>query len=232
MDQELFDAVQNNNIPRVRQILNQQGDLINRENGYEEIPLVVAIENGNLPMVNLLISYGADVNRHGVMSAAIRTNRIDIVDRLLQVGAEVVPGQGRMGPLELAVFYGLPEMTQFLLDQGADPFIKDDNGETLLHTVCFKQSKWITSDYRKTLLILLNYRDQYGRKLNIDALDDNGHPPLQVAINYDDFDFVKILLDHGADPNLINLEELTNNPEIRELIGYYSIEDVKGAIDY
>lgn len=233
MDPRLFDAVENDNIPLVRNLLHQ-GFFINQRNHDGETPLFIAIANGNLPMVNLLIEYGADVdaedyNRTSIMTSAVQMNRIDIVARLLDSGAYV--NTEDHSPLEAAVYNGYSSMTQFLLEHGADTSF-DANGESLLHIVSQKPVNWPESDYAQTLTILLETPNRYGSKLYVDPFDVDDNTPLAVAASYENLDLVQILLDHGADPDLIGWEELHIKPEIRDFIEQYSETPIKEPVEY
>lgn len=232
MDPRLFAAVEMNNIPLVRNFLNQ-GFNVNQRNRNGETPLFIAIANGDLPMVNLLIEYGADVNAEdanqiSILTSAVQMNRIDIVTRLLDSGAYVNTEYNP--PLEAAVYNGYPEMTQFLIKNGADTSY-DNDGDSLLHIVSRKPVAWPDSNYEQTLLILLNYKSPYGNKLYIDPLDPDDNTPLSEAAFYENIDLVQILLDYGADPDLIDWEQLQIKPEIREFIENYSFEYIKEPVE-
>ena len=67
--------------------------------------LLQAVMNGHIPIVQLLISYGADVNDHDEQGFT---------------------------PLHECANNGDPEMTQFLLDNGARLDVRDDRGMTPL----------------------------------------------------------------------------------------------------
>jgi ankyrin repeat protein len=250
MDSRLFDAVENNDISLVRNLLNS-GVNINQRDRNRETAIFIAIANGNLPMVNILINNGADINiiNHNndtPLIGAIQMNRIDIVKCLLQTGAEINGSyNGRDRPLTEAVYNGFPEITQFLLDHGATPFYTDNDGDTLINVVCLTPIIWEDSNYQQTLLILLNYRDAKGNKLDVDIFNEDGDTPLAIVAHYKNLNLASILLDYkenehrkssmfifprrdnGADPSLINWDEISIEPEIREFIENYSVQNVK-----
>jgi ankyrin repeat protein len=224
MTSTLWDAVRDNKIPLVRALLHKGAD-VNQRNARGETVLFDAVKNGNLPLVDILINYGAEtdvnaVNNDGIsiLIIGIQRNRIEIVRRLLNAGVDFEIGI--KNPLEEAVYNGYAEMTNLLIEWGLDPFYMNANKETLLHTVSAKARHWEDSNYEYTLELLLNYEDPYGRKLDINRIDCMGDTPLSIAITNDHVDMVKILLDHGADPNLVYYENLIISPEIQDLLDY------------
>lgn len=48
-----------------------------------------------------------------------------------------------------------------------------------------------------------------GLNTNLDELDNNGHTPLHWAVFRGDIDFVKLLLEAGANPNVISADGVT-----------------------
>jgi len=95
----------------------------------------------------------------------------------------------RFTSLFIALSSGHPEVVEFLLEHGADPNIKNNDGSTPLH---------YAADNSKVVEVLLehgadlNIRDKYGATPLHDAAE-NGHPEV-----------VELLLEHGADPNIQN----------------------------
>lgn len=230
MDDDLFNAIEDENSILVRQLL-LQGVNPNQYNQDQETPLGIAIAHGNLPIIKLLINHNANVNmldgqQSSPLSGAIQMNRMDIVQTLLEFGAEIdgLPNE-RTRPLTEAVYNGYSELTQFLLDQGANPFYGDRDGDTLLNVVCLTPLNWEDANYEKTLINLLNYRDRDGRGLDIDAFNADGDTPLAVVAHYENRNLIMILLDYGANPNLINWDDI--KPEIREFINLYLSEPIK-----
>jgi ankyrin len=104
------------------------------------VPLVDAVERGDLVMVRTLIAQKTDLNaarEDGLtaLHAAVHADRLDIVDALLRAGATAT-AKDRYGltPLYLAALNGSVPLLQRLLDAGADPNSADPGGETALMT--------------------------------------------------------------------------------------------------
>lgn len=96
--------------------------------------LILAVESGNNDLVSYLIDRGFPINlsdRYGnPLTYAIRNRRLDIVELLIQKGAEVnlhIPENG-FTPLHFACESGSLEIVKFLVDHKADVFAKDNKG--------------------------------------------------------------------------------------------------------
>lgn len=131
-------------------------------------------------------------------------------------------------PLSTAVQYGMADLVQVLLDHGADPFFRKNNGESATQVAplgnpedvqkCIEMVKkkletmdtpeWLKLEER--LLVLSRKGDHEGiRKLfeqhpniNVNARDRyNGSTPLHAACKSGSIDTVSLLLVNGADIN-------------------------------
>jgi ankyrin repeat protein len=91
----------------VGQLLSKDPVLANMTDELGRSPLHVAVINGHLDMVNILIRAGATVN---------------CSDRLRQAS-----------PLHYAAFHNYPRIMLFLLSRGADPGFSDNHGNKALH---------------------------------------------------------------------------------------------------
>ena len=99
--------------------------------------LMFAAWFGDLPMMDLLVARGADVNKanalgeSALMHAAWRGN-LEAVRWLLAKGARVNSGSMRWSPLHYAVFAGHWEVANQLLLSGADINARSTNGSSVL----------------------------------------------------------------------------------------------------
>ncbi len=99
-------------------------------NYLDGTPLVRAIcfcpPEQNLAAVELLIKYGANVNRishhYTPLNWAAMKNKLDLVKALVQAGAEINACDEYMKntPLHFSAFWGNVEMAQYLMEKGAD----------------------------------------------------------------------------------------------------------------
>lgn len=100
--------------------------------------LIVAVQAGHLPVVEVLLKGGAlidAVDRDGytALMRAAEKNDVDIVEMLLRRNANTRP-QGRQGQtaLMIAAGRGNAEIVRLLLDKKADPNARDFTGRTAL----------------------------------------------------------------------------------------------------
>ena len=101
--------------------------------------LVDAVRDGNLAAMRTLAVRRADLNapvgRHGwtPLLHAVHTQRLDSAAALLDAGAKVNrAGRGGLTPLMMAAGYGDREMVALLLRRGANPRLRDGDGDAAI----------------------------------------------------------------------------------------------------
>lgn len=97
----------------------------------------------------------------------IQSGRAENVDKVNKRGAT---------PLQIALAKGLQDVIQVLLNNGADPNVQDDNGQTPLHCAVLGQK--ILGGYEGIIKLLV----QCGAK--VDIKDEEGITPLKLAEEY------------------------------------------------
>ncbi len=149
------------------------------------------------------------------------TRQLSVMQLLLETGVEVNLRRTRTA-LHAAAFREDPQFAQILLEHGADPSLKDDEGQTALHQA-------VLNGFEDTILVLLrggsdvnntrrnerarfhvwNYSD--GRQLSINKKGASEMTTLMLACGYehrsdDKTDvqtrIIALLLSHGANPGL------------------------------
>ena len=90
------------------------------------------------------------------------------------------------------------EKVKSLLDQGADPNLKNSNGKTAL-LLAFR---WVPGQYNPIDLHIVKSLLDHGADINIQ--DDVGYTALILASRGGEGAVIKLLLDNGADPHIVD----------------------------
>ena len=177
-------------------------------------PVVVAVQNGNLDCVKVLLRYGADIEgrddmfRHLPLFVASFNGSVEILSYLLDNGADMNAVSNTEGhtitPLIAAVQSGNLESVKVFLEYGADIEGRGDfkyvSKDHPFHSVSFEGCTPLfvaaVNGNGEILSCLLDS----GADLNAVA-NTEGHTitPLIFAVQNGDLDRVKLLLQYGAD---------------------------------
>ena len=168
--------------------------------------LMVAAHEGHQDIVKILFDYGADLNKSSIhdgftaLHCAAKNNKVDTVRLLLALGADP----------QLTKVYAREryDLAQVFLQAGANPNVKDKNGQFPLHMAVSKAVSMGRNMIQHVKVLL-----QKGANPNM--VDKFGDSPLHVIMReYTEYgckygcgcvDVVKQLLDSGADPNSTNI---------------------------
>ena len=118
---KLWDGVYKNNYKKVEEAFKEGAD-VNMKNDNGVWFLLVASENGNARMVNLLLEKGIDVNitddyNNTALSTAVRNANYDVVELLLEKGADInKENNDGYTPLMHAIIFEDYDMVQLLLE--------------------------------------------------------------------------------------------------------------------
>ena len=133
-----FSAVHGNDTNTVSQMLAVNTNLVHAIY-YGRLPITVAAGDGSIQIVELLLRQGADVNvqndtwntsnaRLTALEAAIWNGNTNLCKLLLEAGANPdLQSSFEGSALHYAFAYRRAEVAGWLLDYGADPFLKKDN---------------------------------------------------------------------------------------------------------
>lgn len=101
-------------------------------------PIMLAASRGNVEIIDLLFTQGADPNKRGSMKRtalqyATEKNRVEAAKRLLAYGADIdAYDNGRLTPLVMAASRGYTELSLLYIEKGADVDIQHVDGWTAL----------------------------------------------------------------------------------------------------
>jgi ankyrin repeat protein len=105
--------------------------------------LMIAAWEGNVPMMELFMSRGADINKtnaageQALLHAAWR-GRLDAVKWLLANGAELNREPLQWTALHYAVFAGHEDVARYLIERGADINARSTNGSSVLMMAAYE----------------------------------------------------------------------------------------------
>ncbi|CAB0042725.1 unnamed protein product [Trichogramma brassicae] len=102
-------------------------------------------------------------------------------------------------PLHCSVASGDEGMTELLIRRGSDPNLADAQGSTALHLIVRRGRRHHNCDWLKRVFVICD-EQEVCRVLRVDARDNEGRTPLQLAVARLWPDAVLALLARGADP--------------------------------
>ena len=129
-------AVQLESWQVVAELLKAQGLRVNATNAHGETALMLAAIKGHVELARQLIAAEADVNKTGwtplhYAASGTSEHQVAMVQLLLEHHAYIdAASPNGSTPLMLAAQYGPREVALLLLEQGADPTIKNQLGLT------------------------------------------------------------------------------------------------------
>ncbi len=199
--------------------------------GYQgNTPLHVASYGGYVDIVRLLLSHNADLHMRGdtgwtPLHLSADRGHLEVSRILLEHAAEVDARNGHGStPFLLAAEQGTPDVVRLLLDHNADTKARDNDGDTALHSAALRGRL-------ENAQILLELNP------DINSLSNEGMTPLHHASGGAPWaregeharelgghpDLVQLLLYHGADPQVRNLEgktpaEVACGPRQQEIV--------------
>ena len=171
----------------------------------EASPLLGAVRKERADLVDLLLRYGAAPGgfdkREGPLSEACAMERVDMVTMLLHAGA-AVDGEGVDTPLMSAARAMSPEVARLLLERKPDVNRVDRDGCTALWWAAFA-SPW---GCMRARVIRVDPAEKLSPAELAKRFEDPPPPTPEMLQRHEAkiVQFVRMLLDHGADPNIPN----------------------------
>ncbi len=185
-------------------------------NRYGVTPLQLAAINGNVTTARALLEAGADPNAalpegETILMTAARTGQPDVIKVLLDRGANLNAREKWYGETALiwASAENHPDAVRVLLDRGADvnqtsaplTFARRRAGQSVLSL-----GSWTPLMYAARENALDTGRVLVAARANLDVTDPDGATALVVAIINANYEFAALLIDAGADPNVVDKE--------------------------
>jgi ankyrin repeat protein len=185
---------------KVAELLHHHGADVDVLGDEESTPLHIACVDGLVDVMHWLLDHGASVNAqnkvlYAPLHYAASCGRLQSARMLIEHNADIhIQVEEGMSPLHVAAIHWIKrdqdDIMEVLLDHGANPNARDDNNATPLHY----SSWWKSFDLETvegTRLLL-----KYGAI--IDAEDNDGKTPLQLALDHGHNDMATCLKEHGA----------------------------------
>jgi ankyrin repeat protein len=195
---DLYEAVNCDNTEKIQQLINAGAKVNAQKKGHT--PLHFAVMQGKINSVRILLANGAKVEIDNSGNSPVHTayskNYIVILQLLLKQNYGNVDIQNKDGQtiLHLAILYYNEAIFDLLLYYEAKVTIQDNVGHTPLH-LALK----CTQIFLKKLL-----DPKYGDNINIQYNDGDTLLHTALVANDDYADFVDILIEAGANPNIAN----------------------------
>lgn len=203
--------------------------------GWDKTPLKVAAEKGDNKMIELLLNYGEKIDGssvcHGTaLTVAVEHNHLSTVDLLIKRGADVNQGDNHT-PLCHAVISGHDKIVRKLIRHRADIHARDAQNLNVLYWAVLSDhikaaealiqagahvNEFIGPRYLKTVLHVAA-RNRSGRNSSVE-------------------DMAKMLVQHGANPLLVNEfgkrpSQIADDQKIKEFLERAEIW-YKGKMNY
>jgi len=192
-------AARNGHTETVTALINQHKANLHAKNDCGWTPLHVAALNGHTGTVTALIDHGADVGakeNQGCtpLHLAARNGHTDTVTALITQHNADVGAKDDLGytPLHLAARNGHTDTVTVLITAGTDVHAKTNRGDTPLHHAALSGQ----TDIVTALITQLN--------ADVDAKNKPGRTPLHLAAYWSHTDTVNTLIQHGANPYILN----------------------------
>jgi len=186
--------------PAVVDLLLDSGQDVDVRDVGGRTALMRAAEQGDREMAAHLIDKGADVNAVDnihltALHWAVRSGKLDVIKLLVERGADInMADSNGITPVYAAAMYGQEPVYSYLRDQGAPIDIASSDGTSMIHAAVFGGNRQIVAD-------LLDHGQDINARHPL-----HGVTPIFGALDRPDpdIDFIRFLLDRGAEVNLFD----------------------------
>ena len=237
VQRKLFNVVKKNDLKAAESLLKSGAD-VNAPDDKGLVPLHYATVCQHVEMVKWLLAHGADVNKknkwawtplhYALGSDEITENlspkgnsrkMMETVKILVEAKADVnAEDDHGLKPVNLVI--DDPDILEYLAEHGGILAGGDAyRGQTLLHWAVVNEAPV------KTIELIL----KHGGKNNINDYDGDGYAPLHRAVQNKELKIVKLLVEHGANINLMVDEgnktalDLAEEGKLHEIANYLKV---------
>ncbi|RJE20381.1 HET domain protein [Aspergillus sclerotialis] len=210
ISKELEDAIRHGDLQSVRRLVHTTKIDINaattgNDPGRKETALHLAARYGVVHILQFLLDSNADVHIKGgqweatPLIEAVFWRRTSCVKILLEHGANANDRYYRGSALQESCKVGSREITQLLLDYGADVNVPGgEKGNEWFAGPIHAAAKWAHEDILKMLL-------ERATGASIQAKNEKGEGPLRAAIEMVDVSKIRLLLQYGVKVDIESL---------------------------
>lgn len=212
----IIQAISEGNIEKLEELFSDGTDINIRIGSKEgKTPLIIASEQNQIAAVNFLLKKGADENLlysykqnkeeciESAIGFAVKNNNLEIIELLLNNNKEKLVNLEYLFPLYSdLISQGKTEIFEIFLKHGLPPdftfsFAETDTGTANTETFLFYA---VSCEKIEIVQLLL----KYGANANLTSSQDGKeNTPLSLAVSKNLNDFVIILLEAKANPNII-----------------------------
>lgn len=191
--QEIFDAIKNNDIAKVKTLIKKDAGIINIEDKTGNKPLHNAAIQGSVELAEMLLLKGADINAVNVqlqtpLHVAIVNEKTDVAKFLIDKGSDLAKQNSNGStPLHLSVRNKSTTITELLLAKGANLEARDKGKRTPLNILAL-----LTNNFAIAKLLI-------EKGVDINSQDQFEMMPLNNAAHGNANELIELLLDNNAD---------------------------------
>lgn len=206
LGQQLIEAVQHDDLEKVREVVQAGANIEARDSRYQATPLFWAVTQQNFQIIRYLVESGADIHAvdrsncnvfHELARLKLHfynpEKSAEILDFFVEQKVDINARSRPNGTtaIFMAALFGNYDLFQQLWRRGADVTIKNVNDVSILHVLYGLPDEKVTQELLQMLL---------AAGLGIDAKEADGSAPLHWAANSGRPHLAKLLLEAGANP--------------------------------